>query len=184
MPGSLEMVGRRQDYNFLASCISARTAEICDHAHIGNYYNWTAAIASNDSTAISNRYATASNSICPKGWHLPTGPDGTNGSEYQRLLQAAHIANSGTSDPGTGDSINIGFANGGLNKIESSPYFFARTGHVAATTLYSFTSGGNYWSGSAVSSGNAFVLGYDSGALYPANQGSRLVGRPLRCLAR
>ncbi|MBR3052041.1 hypothetical protein IKG60_00260, partial [Candidatus Saccharibacteria bacterium] len=68
-----------------------------------HYYNWTAAIASNDSTAISNRYATASNSICPKGWHLPTGPDGTNGSEYQRLLQAAHIANSSTSDPGTGD---------------------------------------------------------------------------------
>ena len=165
------------------ACISARTAEICDHAHIGNYYNWTAAIASNDSTAISNRYATASNSICPKGWRLPTGPDGTNGSEYQRLLQAAHIANSDTSDPGTGSSINIGFTDGGFNKIESSPYFFARTGGVADTTLYYFTGSGFYWSGSAVSSGYAFDLNY-SGALYPASQNSRYDGRSLRCLAR
>ncbi|MBR3052073.1 hypothetical protein IKG60_00435, partial [Candidatus Saccharibacteria bacterium] len=128
--------------------------------------------------------ATASNSICPKGWHLPTGPDGTNGSEYQRLLQAAHIANSSTSDPGTGDSINIGFTDGGLNKIGSSPYFFARSGRVAGTTLYSFTGDGYYWSGSAVSSGDAFSLGYYSGALYPANQRNRHDGRSLRCLAR
>ena len=178
------MVGRRQDYNFFASCISARTAEICDHAHIGNYYNWTAAIASNDSTAISSRYATASNSICPKGWHLPTGPDGTNGSEYQLLLQAAHIANSDTSDPGTGSHINIGFTDGGLNKIESSPYSFARTGAVADTTLYNFTGSGNYWSGSAVSSGSVFYLDYYSGALNPALQYNRINGRSLRCPAR
>ncbi|MBR3052277.1 hypothetical protein IKG60_01490, partial [Candidatus Saccharibacteria bacterium] len=147
-------------------------------------YNWTAAIASNDSTAISNRYATASNSICPKGWHLPTGPDGTNGSEYQLLLQAAHIANSDTSDPGTGSSIGIGFTNGGLNKFESSPYFFARTGSVSGTTLYYFTNGGLYWLGSTVSSSIAFTLNYGAGALYPASQNSRNEGRSLRCLAR
>ncbi|MBR3052342.1 hypothetical protein IKG60_01825 [Candidatus Saccharibacteria bacterium] len=164
--------------------MSTRTAEICDHAHIGNYYNWTAAIASNDSTATSNRYATASNSICPKGWRLPTGPDGTNGSEYQLLLQAAHIANSDTSDPGTGDRINVGFTTNGLATLESSPYFFARTGRVADTTLYNFTGDGYYWSGSAVSSGSAFLLFYNSGALYPAAQDGRLVGRSLRCLAR
>ena len=128
--------------------------------------------------------ATASNSICPKGWRLPTGPDGTNGSEYQLLLQAAHIANSDTSDPGTGSSINIGFTDGGLNKIESSPYFFARSGYVADTTLYYFTGDGRYWSGSAVSSGGAFSLLYYSGALYPAFQYDRNLGRSLRCLAR
>ncbi|MBR3052221.1 hypothetical protein IKG60_01190 [Candidatus Saccharibacteria bacterium] len=168
----------------LSPCISTRTAEICDHAHIGNYYNWTAAIASNDSTAISSRYATASNSICPKGWHLPTGPDGTNGSEFQLLLQAAHIANSGTSDPGTGDPINIGFTDGGLNKIESSPYFFARMGDISGATLRSFTGGGYYWSGSAVSSSSAFSLYYGLDTLYPAGQYNRYHGWSLRCLAR
>ncbi|MBR3052092.1 hypothetical protein IKG60_00540 [Candidatus Saccharibacteria bacterium] len=169
---------------FFYACISARTAEICDHAHIGNYYNWTAAIASNDSTAISNRYATTSNSICPKGWRLPTGPDGTNGSEYQLLLQAAHIANSGTSDPGTGDPIDIGFVNGGRTILEAIPYSFARTGSVSDTTLYYFTGNGFYWSGSAVSSSGAFYLIYNSGALYPASHYDRSNGRPLRCLAR
>ncbi|MBR3052253.1 hypothetical protein IKG60_01360, partial [Candidatus Saccharibacteria bacterium] len=135
--------------------------------------------------AISNRYATASNSICPKGWHLPTGPDGTNGSEFQLLLQAAHIANSDTSDPGTGDSsINIGFANGGRTILEALPYSFARTGNVADTILHDFTSGGYYWSDSAVSSSHAFNLAYSSNALYPAPQNNRSSGRSLRCLAR
>ncbi|MBR3052436.1 hypothetical protein IKG60_02345, partial [Candidatus Saccharibacteria bacterium] len=88
------------------------------------------------------------------------------------------------SDPGTGSSIGIGFTNGGLNKFESSPYFFARTGSVSGTTLYYFTGDGSYWSGSAVSSSDAFRLSYNSGALYPAGQIYRDVGRSLRCLAR
>ncbi len=40
------------------------------HGHVGNYYNWAAAIATNDaSDYIGNQ--TANTSICPKGWRLP-----------------------------------------------------------------------------------------------------------------
>ena len=47
------------------------------HASLGNYYNWTAAIASNDSSSltqdtISGISKNPQNSICPKGWRLPT----------------------------------------------------------------------------------------------------------------
>ena len=47
------------------------------HASLGNYYNWTAAIASNDSSSLTNNTLgdiaqNPQNSICPKGWRLPT----------------------------------------------------------------------------------------------------------------
>ena len=48
-----------------------------EHGHVGNYYNWTAAIASNDSSGYSSSTAgnisrNPQNSICPAGWRLPT----------------------------------------------------------------------------------------------------------------
>ena len=47
------------------------------HESLGNYYNWTAAIASNDSSSFTtstydNIASNPQNSICPKGWRLPT----------------------------------------------------------------------------------------------------------------
>ena len=47
------------------------------HASLGNYYNWTAAIASNNSSSLtqdtlSDISENPKNSICPKGWRLPT----------------------------------------------------------------------------------------------------------------
>ncbi len=47
------------------------------HGHYGNYYNWTAAIARNDTTDMpfnytnnSESYRVEESSICPKGWEL------------------------------------------------------------------------------------------------------------------
>ena len=39
--------------------------------HLGNFYNWSAAIASNDSSSITS--GTVEQSICPSGWTLPIG---------------------------------------------------------------------------------------------------------------
>jgi uncharacterized protein (TIGR02145 family) len=181
--GSTEYVVQGTPYATRAACVTAKDAVTCDHNHIGNYYNWTAAVASNDSSTITTKYATAANSVCPAGWRLPAGPDGTNGSTFNTLLSAANIAN-GT-DNGSGSSaVNVGYKSGGFNKIESSPYYFARPGFVNGTTLYSFASLGHYWSGSAVSGSNAFNLYYSSSGLYPANQSNRNGGRSLRCVAR
>ena len=53
------------------------------HESIGNYYNWTAAIASNDSSSLTsdasgNISNNPQNSICPKGWRLPTTSNQSN----------------------------------------------------------------------------------------------------------
>ena len=48
------------------------------HGHVGNYYNWPAAIASNDISAMAadvdsyeDYIYDAENSVCPAGWELP-----------------------------------------------------------------------------------------------------------------
>jgi uncharacterized protein (TIGR02145 family) len=46
------------------------------HHHLGNYYNWSAAVASNNTTSLTGYSIDTpenrpDNSICPKGWRLP-----------------------------------------------------------------------------------------------------------------
>ena len=169
-------------YSSRADCINAASAELCDHKYAGDYYNWTASVASNNSSAISTKYDTAENSICPAGWRLPEGPDGTDGSEYNALLSAADIAN-GTDD-GSGSAVNVGFQTGGLAKMEGLPYAFGRFGVVYGTTFYDLAASGDYWSGSTVSSSAAFGLAYNGSGLYPALQYARYYGWSVRCVAR
>ncbi|MBR2708855.1 hypothetical protein IKE98_00790 [Candidatus Saccharibacteria bacterium] len=39
--------------------------------HLGNYYNWTAAVAMNDSSSYKGPETDVNQSICPSGWTLP-----------------------------------------------------------------------------------------------------------------
>ena len=48
------------------------------HYHLGNYYNWTAAVAMNNSSSYVIRNTDANQSICPTGWTLPKGGDDAN----------------------------------------------------------------------------------------------------------
>ena len=103
------------------------------------------------------------------------------------MLKLAGIANSNNTDNGSGSTVNVGYIGGSdlsNTDMEKSPYYFARSGAVLGATLDYFTSVGNYWSGSVVSSSNAFYLSYNSSELYPAYQGNRYYGRSLRCVAR
>lgn len=180
--GGDHWLANNRAYSDKTDCISAQSIEECKHKHVGDYYNWTAAVASNNSATQSARYETAANSICPKGWRLPKGPDGTNGSEFNILLSQAGIA-AGV-DPGSGEHIDVGFMLGGLVKMESDPYYFGHFGGVSGNIFYYLTQNGNYWSGSVVHNSNAFFLNYLHSTLRPANQGTRSMGKSLRCLAR
>ena len=46
------------------------------HYHVGNYYNWTAAVAMNDSGTYTVYETDANQSICPAGWTIPTSRSG------------------------------------------------------------------------------------------------------------
>ena len=77
------------------------------HASLGNYYNWTAAIASNSSVSLAGNTLSditnnPRNSICPTGWRLPTMSDQSGAisgstNEFARL-NYLYNNNSQTSD--------------------------------------------------------------------------------------
>ncbi len=180
-------------YTSLSACEAAHTEADCLHYHVGNYYNWTAAIASNNSTGTYTDPTVAPDSICPAGWRLPEGLTDDNGtivqSEFNQMLLANDIAAGSDTTPGPYDSAtisqhNVGYTSGGFNKMINKPYFFARSGRVSSSTLYSFSTNGYYWSSSAQSSSQAYLLGFASGVLYAANRNYRYNGWSVRCVAR
>ena len=141
------------------------------HGKAGNYYNWTAAVASNASGNIGD--GNAANSICPKGWRLPN----TGTYEFSKMLYAYGI----TKD----DKNTSGYATGGYNKMVASPLYFVRSGGVSNGSLNGSASYGYYWS-SAVGSGSyAFYLGFGSSGVNPADagNGNRYNGFSVRCVA-
>ena len=165
-------------YNPLQVCIeTGHAATDCRHYHVGNYYNWTAAIASNNSTNFNTNYNNAANSICPKGWRLPIATNANNESrEFGGLLVAQGIMSSNTA--------NSYAANGFIN-IRKSPLWFVRPGYINGGTLYSAASNGYYWSSTVSDSYNAYDLLFNPGNVYPAyNDYGRRDGRSVRCLAR
>ena len=178
-------VGTENRKTALQKCEAAGHSEaVCLHYKVGNYYNWTAAVAMNDTTSYTAKSTVMPNSICPKGWRLPDGPVGNNTiSDFNTLLNAYNIANG--NDYGTGSSsVNVGYKDGGFAKMGAAPLYFARSGYVYGSTLYYFSTSGGYWSSTVFSSDDAYYLGYSSSGLYPASRGNRSYGRSVRCIAR
>ncbi|MBR3254107.1 hypothetical protein IKF86_02575 [Candidatus Saccharibacteria bacterium] len=90
--------GYNTKYQGITACAAAHHAEIdCEHYQVGNYYNWPAAIASNNASNIVENYTIAPNSICSAGWKLPKGITNSNGtiiqSDYNKLFGEAGITN-------------------------------------------------------------------------------------------
>ena len=61
------------------------------HFHLGNYYNWTAAVAMNDSSSYTAENTDVNQSICPTGWTLPKSGFGTSlgtsSGSFQYLIE-------------------------------------------------------------------------------------------------
>ena len=169
-------------YNSLQACKNAsHTEDECKRYFAGNYYNWSAAIASNNSTNIgSTTGEIAPNSICPKGWRLPNASQTDNvNNEFGRMLYQAEI----TTKVSAGND-SVGYTTGGLNKLRSNPYYFVRPGYIYGSTLDDAAASGSYWSSTVVNSNNAYFLSFRSSGVWPSNSYDRFFGRPVRCIAR
>ena len=175
-------------YGTLSDCTNAgHTAAECAHYKIGNYYNFTAANAMNDSSAFAAQYTVMPNSICPKGWRLPKGitEGGTVISEFNKMLKAQGVTNG----EDLAGSTNTGYTANGFNMIRTTgahgdPLYFVRSGHVSSTTLYYAQSAGDYWSSTVTAPGtNGYYLNFYSSGVSPANQDYRRGGRSVRCVA-
>ena len=127
------------------------------HYLVGNLYQWNAATAGTGGTITSTN---ATDSICPKGWQLPT----------------SHNSNSGS----------FGGLVGSLNSttITQAPYYFNPSGNVGSGSLRGAGRSGAYWSSTAYSSTSfAYYLYFPSDHVYPSHYNNRYVGQSVRCLA-
>lgn len=174
-------------YTDLTACTTAGHTETeCKSFQVGNFYNWTAAIASNNSQPINSQYTVADNSICPKGWRLPKGLTNPSGtviqSEFNTMLSANGIAG-GTDTTGGAD---VGYASGGFYKAIAAPYNFSRFGYINGSIVHAVGGYGHgyWWSSSASSTSDVYYLLVHGAMLVPARSDPRLYGFSIRCLAR
>ena len=134
------------------------------HGHVGNYYNWTAAIASNDSDGINS--GSQQNSVCPKGWMLPV-----NG-KYGTLNDIYNDAHTGAGEQGW-DSGLFG-----------APLYLIRAGDISGSLLHYSGYNGLYWSSTVNSSARTRRLDFQSTNISPASSSYRYLGFSLRCHSR
>ena len=134
------------------------------HYLVGNLYQWNAATAGTGGTITSQE---ATDSICPKGWQLPTSNNSNSGS-FQALMNAYSISS---------DSA-------GSTAITQTPLYFNPSGRVASGSLWYAGLTGDYWSSTAYSStSSAYYLYFDSGVVNSSRSNIRYSGQSVRCLA-
>ena len=146
------------------ACSSITTTP--NHYHIGNYYNWTAAVAMENSSEYEDDETDVNQSICPAGWMLPKGGYTQTGSgSFYNLIDNRYTA--GTS-----------------GNIQLSPVYFTYggswTGASDAVGWYGIylSSVVSYWNYS-------YSLSfYADDSTYPQSDPNRASGYSVRCLVR
>ena len=152
--------------------------------HLGNYYNWPAAIASNDASIYGAYNETTGEyenlethqSICPVGWTLP------------------YINYNNNTDQDEGDFVNLWTEYGwdsnshyftdGISTVWSAPLYFTPAGIFYGNFEYAGY-GGYFWSSVAAGDSQTHGAYFDMylGAT-PAGDDSRCSGFSIRCLLR
>ena len=147
------------------------------HNSLGNYYNWTAAIASdNSSNLTASTYddiaKNPQNSICPKGWRLPTISNQSESTisstdEFDRI-NYLYNQNSSTSYAG----------------LIISPVFFATSGYIYS--VFDTLGINGYFSSSTVASSTySYRFQMSEGDnRNVSNSYWRSIGMSVRCVAR
>ena len=173
------------------------------HGHVGNYYSWAAAVATNNASQYSH-LQNAPNSICPAGWRLPKynaslSPSGS--SDYTELDQAVQSIwdgyyGHGNQPDGANSDVDM--------YLTGAPFYFPRAGQIGkytdpnTHTTYDYgvlesagTLGSGYWSATSY-----IISGYMDTAVYdwywwgnyaqggPEFSYGRGTGMSVRCLAR
>ena len=148
--------------------------------HLGNYYNWTAAMAMNGSSSYDTYGELIEQSICPAGWTLPrisTGED-----TFYALWNQYDFGNNNNGS--YIDSNNNDQYDSGESALWTSPLYFV-AGGVYIGTLYGAGLVGGFWSPVAnnVDTAGGAVFNVD-GNTYPSSLGYRGHGYSVCCVAR
>ena len=180
----------RYNHDNTNSRASTPTANTVAMYSYGNYYSWAAAIA--DTTAyITNNQSVENYSICPTGWHLPKGGNKSNEANNEFWSLVVTGINGGT-NPANYESGTQPYYTGtpegteASNKLRAYPNNFVYSGYVDGGSVNGRGSGGRFWSSTAYSSSNAYLLNLNSSSVrvFPGtNPAYKYSGRTVRCVA-
>ncbi len=171
----------------------------------GNYYTWHAAIADLTYSGAANQSTTGS-SLCPAGWHLPTGglayasgntggvnvtgdPTtfrefynlgytimGSNTTAYEDTPSSGTSGYSGNTTNTNGDTATMAF--------RRYPTNFVYSGLFSGSSAYNQGARGYYWSSTVSNGNNAHYLYVQSSYVGPGtNHDYKYIGRSIRCLS-
>ena len=153
---------------------------------LGNYYTWHAAIA--DITSYNTEHQSiTTTSICPTGWHLPTGGNEYNASnsEYWKLSLAImdNIA------PDQGGMGFLMYTNAPTNAdgktasqvFRSYPNNFIHSGSFNDSSANNRSSSGSYWSSTVYGNYSSYRFSLDSNFVMPASYEEKYIGLSIRC---
>lgn len=137
----------------------------------GNYYSWAAAVLS----TASNVNTTVTTSVCPYGWHLPSG---TGSGEFANLssnLGGLTTSMNANTTPTGSEASKIWRAF--PNNFIYSGYFYNRNSAYRGSY-------GDYWSATSYDKNNAYYFSINNIGLGPANSyQTRNYGLSIRCIA-
>ena len=148
-----------------------------------SYYSWDAATLGSG-RSISTDNTDAAQSICPKGWKLPSAHNGSGAAaeatDFRKLMigyggsNSIQTYNSSTTPTGATMYGNIGPG--------TTPNFLL-AGYYYNSWFYDGGSYGSYWSSTSYSGVyNARSLSFNSSNVYSADYNGRLGGFNVRCL--
>ncbi len=173
-------------YNSLAECVAANhTEEDCKHYHAGNYYNWSAAVASNDTSSLTTQYDNAANSICPAGWRLSrnrVNADSAIANNEQAIMISSYDNILGDYSPYGPPGGSYDYSSDGFEIVRTNPLWLSRSGRVHPTHEQ-YGNYGYYWSSTITEAYSSYNIGFDYDDLYPAKPYGRSAGVSIRCVA-
>ena len=138
-----------------------------EHGHIGNYYNFSAAVAQNDTSSYTTNGVSVETSICPKGWRLPRADD-TTGDEIMALGNRYGFSRYQDHD----------------DALITAPLYFVRGGALTENGFYGHDFSGYYQFSTVLSDEYARTTDFSSTYPYVAvTERSRVGGHLVRCRA-
>ena len=147
------------------SNVTNNAAWYSGNINYGTLYTWFTATGGSGNASLVNAEAIATNSICPRGWRLPTG--GPSGE----LLNLMNV---------------YGITNENASNLTKSPLNFVYSGSVETGTGQPDFQGsvGRYWSSSAYNNEQAHSFRIDDSSVNANGNHFRIFGHAIRCLVR
>jgi uncharacterized protein (TIGR02145 family) len=156
------------------SCVAGNFVDPASTTGCGYLYNWYTATASSGTQAAESDYVTSS--ICPAGWRLPRGNDGTLAQNEFAVLNSAMYNGS---LEGIGNSNDTSYARNwqftGLFAGSLSGYYHNTFGNQGWH--------GQFWSSSALTNSNAWHLAFWYNLISPGfGWSGKYNGFAIRCI--